>query len=252
MSYDFIIDDMTWSFSRANGFKNCPYAWRSTYIYKEPTLGNCFGEFGTFCHLVLEKYFGNEITKDEMPIYFKKHYRENVKIQWPKFPPGMEAKRYDAVLNFLKDFPFNREEWDVVAIEEEIFTEIEGYKVIIKPDLRLKHKNKNKMVIIDYKTSTITQDGEIDKAKKQISFYALGVLLNSGDIVNEGQIWFLRFNQIVEFKITSKERLAAKNWFIDEIHKIEQEEKWEKTPNEYFCKNLCGSRKNCNKAIDKQ
>lgn len=34
-------------------------------------------------------------------------------------------------------------------------------------------------------------------------------------------------------------------WALDQIHKIEDEEEWEASPDFFYCKNLCGYRNCC-------
>lgn len=245
--YDFIIDGMTWSFSRANAFKQCPYAWKQIYIYSEKTVDNAFGEFGTYCHLILEKYFKGELEKEELARYFADNYYKNIFTDFPSFPKGMEEKYCANVYEFFKNFNFDKENYEIMAIEEELFVDIDEYKVIIKPDLRLRNKKTNEIIIIDYKTSNMTRAGEIEKDKNQIAFYSLGVLLGHNLKVNKGQLWFLRYNEIVEFEITNELQLKAKQWFKTQIKLIEQEINWNKTPDNYFCKNLCGVRNICKK-----
>ena len=71
MSYNheddsFIIDAMTWSFSRLNSFDNCPYEWRLNYIDNEKRKDNFFAQFGSLCHGILEDYAKNKLSLFEV------------------------------------------------------------------------------------------------------------------------------------------------------------------------------------------
>ena len=55
--YDFILDDLNWSFSNLKTFTQCPFEWRLKYLDAEEGIENIYGQFGTVCHKVLENFF---------------------------------------------------------------------------------------------------------------------------------------------------------------------------------------------------
>lgn len=54
--YNFLIDNMIWSFSRLNSFCICKYEWYLQYIEEAEGTNNFYAEFGKFCHKILEMY----------------------------------------------------------------------------------------------------------------------------------------------------------------------------------------------------
>lgn len=246
--YDFILDNMWYSFSRVNSFEDCPYNFELTYIFDnyETQVNNFFAEYGTFCHLILEKYFKYELEIWDLVSFYEKEYYNNITTAPPPFPKGMADNYYQRGLNFFDNFEFDRNEYKVLAIEETIFTKIDKYNVIIKPDLRLQKKDTNEIYIYDYKTSDVNKKKELEKAKLQINFYALGVWLYHKQKVKYGVVVGIRDGEFHQFEITNETMQDAKNWFVKSIEQIYKEENFEKGKVQaYFCNNLCGNREIC-------
>ena len=63
---DFLLDTMTWSFSRLNSFYNCPHEWYERYVMCQKGENGFFGEFGGCCHKILERYEKGEISLFEI------------------------------------------------------------------------------------------------------------------------------------------------------------------------------------------
>ena len=59
---DFILDTMTWSFSRLNAFYNCAYEFYLHYIECNKSENGFFGEYGSLIHKILEKYEKGELS----------------------------------------------------------------------------------------------------------------------------------------------------------------------------------------------
>ena len=63
---DFLLDTMTWSFSRLNSFYNCPHEWYERYVMCQKGENGFFGEFGCCCYKILERYEKCEISLFEI------------------------------------------------------------------------------------------------------------------------------------------------------------------------------------------
>lgn len=244
--YDFILDNMIYSFSRVNSFSNCPHGWELYYIFGEEQVNGFFGQFGTFCHLILEKFFKNELEIWELTTFYEDNYFENVTEFPPPYPRGMEDTYYQRGYDFFDNLDFDKSKWKILGIEETFEVEIEKYKVIVKPDLRLQNIETEEMFIFDYKSSDVEKKDEFEKAKKQISFYILAFLLHSNIRINKGAIWAIRTGELIDFIITDEDLENAKKWFLEEIEKIKSEKNFNKGKvSKYFCDYLCGSRDIC-------
>lgn len=66
ISYKPLIDDMIWSYSRANSFDSCKYAWYLKYIYGMKENERFFSSYGSFMHKLIELYYRGKITKQEI------------------------------------------------------------------------------------------------------------------------------------------------------------------------------------------
>jgi hypothetical protein len=252
---------MTWSFSRANSFGNCPYGWKLNYIECVDKIDNFFAEYGILYHETLEKFFGKELEIFELLDFYKDHYDEYVKSPPPPFPAGMAEKYYNAGIDFFENFDFDISLYDIIFIEAEINIELNGYKVIVKPDLVLKEKKTGRYLLYDYKTAdpfgkNVTPKKEkIEEYKKQMYLYCWGIEQKYGFHIDEIVLWFVRVEKEYLIKFNNAECQESLKWFENEIHKIETEEEWkpitfgldEKGLRKvsYWCNQLCGTREIC-------
>ena len=70
--YDYILGNLKFSYSSANTFNTCAYAFKLTYIDAVERENNFFGVYGSFMHLILEKYFNKELDFLNLPHFMKK------------------------------------------------------------------------------------------------------------------------------------------------------------------------------------
>ena len=76
------IKNMTWSFSRVNGF-SCAYEWYLSYVEGQESLPNAFAQFGTVCHETIEKYLKGELDMFDVSDYYQERYSEVVTCDFP-------------------------------------------------------------------------------------------------------------------------------------------------------------------------
>ena len=72
--YSFILDNIKFSYSGVNTFKNCPHSYKLNYIDAEKNIENAFGQFGLLIHNTMEKYFGGEIDIWDLSDYYEDNY----------------------------------------------------------------------------------------------------------------------------------------------------------------------------------
>lgn len=77
------LDSMKWSFSSVNTYYTCPKMFYDIYILKAKQEKNAFSEWGTFGHLLLQKYYKRELELFELSSEYEKGYDENVKLKFP-------------------------------------------------------------------------------------------------------------------------------------------------------------------------
>ena len=80
---DFLLDTMTWSFSRLNSYYNCAYEWYLHYVQCNKSENGFFGEYGSLINKILEKYEKGELSLFELNNYYEEHFSEDVPHEAP-------------------------------------------------------------------------------------------------------------------------------------------------------------------------
>lgn len=246
MSYEFLIEDMIWSFSRLNSFYQCPWQFKLQYIDCNKGEGNFFAEFGTKIHGILEDYAKGKLEIYELADTYEKTYTDTV---IHKAPPNkyvdLNQKYYDSGYEYLMNFEgFGN--YEIVAAEKEINFKINNINVKGYIDLLLKDKEGN-FIIADHKSSAVKSKTS-EKAKeyiKQMTLYAIGIYEEYGVYPKELHINAFRENKyyVVPFNINEVENV--KQWVLDTVNLIMKEEKWLPKSDNYFCNWLCNFRGSC-------
>jgi len=252
-NFDFILDNMRFSFSSASSYHTCAYGFNLTYVEAEDRANNFFADFGLLCHQTLEEYFRGELKIEELPQYYMDNWTEFVKSPCPPYPQGMEENYYNQGLSFFENFKFNKDDYEIVYIEEKIDATYHGINLVVKPDLILREKATEKCILIDYKTAKIKATKAL-KAKqledylKQFLLYVNFLWWERGVKVDEIQIWFLRDQKVEIIPVDPYKVGEVLTWFEDTVSSIKKEDEWKPNldkGNEYFCFNICSVRSIC-------
>lgn len=179
MNYGFIIDDMIWSHSRIDTFDRCPKCFFLQYIKAYEGAKGVFGQFGSLCHDILEKYAKGKLEEYEL----SSEYRNNFdKIITCAFPPNkwvdLRESYYCAGLNFFDNF----EGYDmskIRGIESEYNFKVGKYIFTGKIDLETDD-------IVDYKTKKACHLVKLTKNHDKSNYITL----------NDGR--YLKFEDIVQ------------------------------------------------------
>lgn len=243
--YKFLIENMTFSFSRLSSYHQCPYQFKLQYIDCEDGIQNFFSDFGTLCHSILERYLKGELEIYELSATYEKEFKEAVSH---KAPPNKYVDLNESYFQQGKDYfdTFEGLKYEIVAVEKEICINIDGIKFTGFIDALIKDKNGD-YAIIDHKSSD-PKSANSEKAKeywKQMTLYSIGIFDEYGvypKVLNinafRKQQWFSK-----ELEETSVEE--AKKWVIDTVDKLMNEEDWLPKSDFYFCNWLCNFRNFC-------
>jgi len=247
-SYDFILDNMRYSFSSVTNFEGCKQNFYLTYIESEERRQNCWGQFGSYCHLILEKYFSGELEHSELKDFYISKYTENVYLPFPRFIKNAAENYYNNGLNFFENFTFDKTLWEILLIEADIKTEHNGIKLTVKPDLVLREKSTGKNILIDFKTANgYKANGKLDSTKmlnylRQFYLYCYFVWQTQGIAIDEIHVWFI-VNGKTHIEIFDPVKAQeAVEWFLGVIEEINQEEEFvgnTSNGNKFYCENLC-------------
>lgn len=255
----FVIDLMTWSFSRLNSFYGCRYEWLQKYIEepRENNLDSCYGQGGGFAHELLEGYFKGELDAWDLPSIYETEFNDKVTEWFPTINgKNLRDDYYEKILDYFNNFEPLPDEYEILGVEKKVEFEIDGYPFIGFIDLLLRDKTTGQITILDHKSSSMKykKNGDFAKAsqpkfleyKRQLYLYSIPIIEEYGKV--DWLEWnFFKDGKMVGIPWKREEYEEAKKWAVDTIHEIENETEWpmkEKTDFMY-CSYLCSKRGVC-------
>lgn len=257
-SIDYIIDEITFSYSSLSSFSTCKYAFKLSYIDKVlPRESNFFGEFGTLTHDTLEQYFGGKLEAYQLSQYFADTFNTTVRTSPPQYPAGMLERYKDGGLTFFNNFSFDMDKYDMLGIEEKLTGNIKGVKFTGRPDLVLREKSSKLNYLVDYKSSTpfwtdkrsgkAKEDaGKIEGYAKQMHIYTYLLRTISNIKIDNIMLWFTRLDKKYIIPWEQKKEEEVTEWVLDVVKQIKAEETFEyNNSNSFFCNQLCDVREHC-------
>lgn len=255
--YDFIVDNIRFSYSSTTTFETCPYSFKLSYIDKVSKLNNFFSDYGLLVHECYEKYFLGEIDSFELSDYYRNNFDVFVKSEPPAFPSGMWEKYKKQGQDYFDNFYFEKEKYNVLVVEDTIHFDLAGTEFTARPDLVLQKKENNDIILLDYKTSApfrtdkrtgkeIVDNKKIEGYEKQLYVYAHALRTYRNFPINKMTIWFPRVGKEVDFDWNQERETEVLEWITGIIEKIQKENLFAyDNSNPYFCNNLCGVRQHC-------
>jgi len=255
--YDFILENIRFSYSSTSTFSNCKHSYKLSYIDDMPRENNFFGEYGTVIHECFEKYFRGEVEYYDLSTVYRDNYDKVVKSAPPPYPAGMADRYKEQGQAFFDNFSFDKELYTVLSVEDKIDFDFDGSMFVAKPDLVLMEKSTNNYILFDYKTSTPfkinkeTGKETADKHKlegyyKQMYLYTYALRNYRFIPIDEIRLWFPRLNKIVAVDWKLKEEEKVMDELKETICRIKEENDFKaNNSGKYFCSNLCSVRKFC-------
>lgn len=254
MDYSFIIENMTWSFSRLSSYDQCPYEWKLNYIDKQDGVSSFFGQFGAFMHKILEKYEKGELSVFELSMYYEEHFFKEVDIPAPgNAYVDIKDSYYHKGLDYLDNIDLILSDYEILGVEKQVSFKVGVHDMIGFIDLLLRDKETGKIIILDHKSGSLKfkKNGEISKSsaddllhfKRQLYLYSKAV------IEEYGHVDFLEWNLFKDrnkYRIQweEKEYQKAIEWCVKTIQFITTSQDWNARPEDYYCFNLCSQRFN--------
>lgn len=255
---NFIISTFTWSFSRLN--YTCLREFYLNYIECMDRADSFFGQFGTFCHKILEMYAKGDLEVFELSQYYEDHFDEEVNLEAPpnKYKDLKEDYFYKG-LEYFDNINLELDGYNILGVEKRVEFEVGGVPMIGYIDLLLEDKATKEITILDHKSGSlkILKSGKISKSdeahfrefKRQLYLYSKPVIEEYGERVK-----YLSWNLFKDLRSITipwdrSEYDEALQWAESTVQILLQTSDWPMKEgageNDFYCRNLCGQRENC-------
>ena len=249
INYSPLIEDMTFSYSRINSYKSCPYAWFLNYIDKMKKRDLFYSSYGNLMHDIIAKYYKGEITKSEMPVEFLTRFSTDVKGVRPS--ASIVEKYVDSSLEYLRNF----EEFglNTVAVEEKVNFQIDGIPMIGFIDY-IGEKDGD-YIIVDHKSHSLkprsgrkkptVKDKELDEYLRQLYLYSTAVKDRYGKFPKE--LWFncYRSGIVIKEPFDEEKYNEAVEWATSTIEEIKGDADFYDNYDYFYCRWICDQALNC-------
>lgn len=253
-----ILNNMVWSYSSMNSFKTCKKMFFLNYIEKVKNReGNLFACFGNISHFVMEEYFKGNAEVYELDKLFNDNYDKfityNAPVALQRF--NYEENTKDKLLKFFNNTDIDNLAYEPLCMEDKYLHEIEGIKIVIKPDLIIRRKSDGKVILWDYKTSNYKKESHAEYAY-QCSLYAKIYEIVTGIHIDEMNILYFKETVKPRGKPIIYGRFIPLEYdnnvldrFISDVKEILNSETWDVNLDDFFCQNVCSFRNVCEEKI---
>ena len=250
---NYLIDRMTWSYSRLTCYQSCPYKFYLKYIEQLEDEPLFLSEYGAFVHRLLASFYLGQVSRRELVNRYVTGFRKDIRGK----PPSEKifSSYFSHALQSLQNIQPPEER--VSAVEEYVRFRVGDYSFAGIIDLLLCDDDGN-VTIVDHKSRILKppsgrrqptrSDLELDEYLKQLYLYSIPVIDQTGSAPIKLSFHCFRApldSKPVEVPFRPEKLEAAKKWALDTIHAIENEREW-KPDYEYFkCHHICGLHKDC-------
>lgn len=248
MNYSHIIDDMTWSYSRITAYEDCPYRFYLKYIKKIKGIRHFFSDYGSFMHLIIQKFLNGELAKEELVGYYLTNFRKNVVGKAPS--QSIFQNYFRQGLDYLSTIEMPKDE--ILGVEKEISFQIEDRKFIGYID---KVSRSDGIDITDNKSRALKErtqrkkptksDEELDEYLKQLYIYSIPIEQEYGELPKRLIFNCFRTKNLIVEPFKNQAYEDTKKWALDTIHTIAKESEWKPNVEWFKCKHLCDVCNDC-------
>lgn len=272
-----------WSFSRCNGYTECPYSYYLSKTRRHDSIDNVYNLSGSLAHDIMEKHYTEEpMSPTKMEEVFSNGMLRILSNGYRFMSNKIEVSYLENMRHYFATF-----ETDVRIKECEKFVALPLWKY--EPSLKdqffqgwcdsILYNNDGTVSIGDFKTSTIFVGKDLIKKSKQLILYAIAyeylyktkvksiffdfmkyaeVSVNGKKkIVERKELPFVTYdvnslNKAYKFvELTDDIKKDAIDWLITTIKTIENDTVFDKGSecgaNNFACKFICGFRNICDK-----
>lgn len=252
VSYEPLIRDMVWSYSRLKAYDDCPYRWYLKYIRypKAEQKQMFFANYGKFVHELIADFYSREKTPNELEVEYLQDFRAKVNAYAPN--KTVFKNYFLDGLNYIRklESPKNK----VLSVENKVKFQVGRIPLIGYID-RLEEDADGHILVIDNKSRTLKPrsnrskptkaDEELDRYLRQLYLYSIAVQNQYGKTPYKLCFDCFRNQTFIEEKFRDDEYKKAQIWVEDKVSEISQDTEFR--PNmEYFkCRYLCEMQEYC-------
>lgn len=243
--YSFLINNMTWSYTRLSSYAQCPHEWFLQYVEELKGDNNFYAEFGKFCHIILEKYAKGELALFELVDYYDSHFDEFIGEGY-----GDQRDKYKTLGRlYFENIDLDLDKYEILGIEKKCDFQLNGNTFTGYIDLLLKDKQTGEILLIDHKSSEypMGKKGKIKKAeeqkfigyKRQLYLYSLQVFNEYGVFPTKIGWNYFKSGQWLIIDFDKKEYEEALEWAKQTILEINEDEEFRPNQDWFYCTHLC-------------
>lgn len=256
-----IPENHRYSYSQLTNIDECPFSYYLGRIERAEQVSNAFSEQGTLIHDLLDKWAKKELTKDQLVDEYIRRYPNEVVTAFPRMMKGYTEKAYQLGIDYFTNFDeFNG--YHVLGAEEEFKQPLPLSDGTERPfiayvDLVLRDKYTNALIICDHKSKSVQAFKKAeDEMYRQQYIYSYFIHEKYGEWPK--YLMFSLFKEngrrfSKEFDMKTYE--ATIQWATEQIHKIESYDvlEWMECKNQdFFCLNICSTRRDCPNGIERK
>lgn len=236
-----------YSFSSLSAYCQCPLMYKLGHIDGYPSQDNAFGNFGSFCHKLLQDYATGKTPAWALADAYEEGYDSAMmNASFPPYPKGLGEKYYQAGLQYFEGFSGFGDQYEVLSAEEEFVFYIRDIKMVGFIDLILRDKNTGEITVVDHKSKSRSS------MKKSIGTYRRQLYIYAGYIKEKYGVYprWLKFNMFregywIEEEFSEKDFEEAIEWAETVVAEIRSETEWEPHVEQYFCRWVCSYLMDC-------
>lgn len=254
VSYKPLIQDFTWSYSRIEAFKSCRWKFFLRYIRGWREEDMFYASYGSFMHKLIERYYREELTKDEMLTEFLSGYKDAVK---GARPANVSSSSYiEKGLEYLQGFePFPYKMLDVekridFSVGNIPFTGIVDYIGSKDGELYIVDNKSRDLKPRSGRKKPTVKDKELDSMLRQLYIYAVGVEQVYGKLPKALCFNCFKNRQFIVEPFDKEKYEEAQQWVIDAVCEIEENMDWNSEYDYFQCNYLCGLHNKCEIYLD--
>lgn len=252
ISYEPLIRDMNWSYSRIRCFADCKYKFYLKYIKypKKPRPEMFFSSYGKFVHELIADFYAGRKTASQCHLEYLANFKERVRGRAPSdrvfanyFKSGSEYFKH------LEPSP-NR----MVEIETRTQALIGGVRFLGFID-RLEEKPNSDLVVVDNKSRNLKPrsgrriptkaDEELDEYLRQLYIYAAFVHEKYGKFPTELVFNCFREGLYIVEPFREDAYQDAARWVGDMVDTIAVETEFRPNMDFFKCENICECKDSC-------